>query len=308
MKSFITLVVIVTAILLSSCKDNSTAPRSSPAFSLNVSVTDTTGAPVPNLRVSGGSLISIPDFMGQGVRAWANGAYYARLTARDTAGGSVLYQDSILMVLGDVDIGNPPAWLGYTSSAGMLSLRDVSRFPGVLPLPPIPETTLEDPTPVSEFSILDTVMLILDDTSTHREQVVRKAIGNGDNVINIVWKPAAPSGSSSAIARIERGPDAPSLNAQANNQLNGFRPAAVQAATAILFDLLQAADVTLTVVRLDGSIISTLVGGRHAAGAYLVVWNANEGLPHAFGDIHRRSGAVDVRDWKLYQNYPNPFN
>ncbi len=309
MKPFITLALLVTTLFFFVCRENSTSPSSPTEFSLTIAVVDTQGAPVSNLRVVGGSLLSAGNFGGLGVQPWVNLVYRTSLRAVDTLTESLLFQDSILMVFADVDAGNPSAWLGNTSANGRLTLSDINRFPGILGLPPIPETSSQGPTPVAEFSIIDTALFIFVDTVTNRSQAERRVIGKGFNNLNVVWKPGAPAEQNPTT----RFPDArgggPMARKGIDRRWAGIAMTSGQAATAIGFDILTPAKVKLSVLQLDGSNPVSLIDSRLAAGSYRVIWSTQQPIAvsiHAGSE--KPASEIEGLDWKLYQNYPNPYN
>jgi len=321
MKLFRILIIVMFTCFLSSCHDKTiigpSTGASNAGFSIIIIVKDSIGNPVPYLRVVGGSLASIEYFFNQGVRAWVNSAYVARLTARDTADNSLKFQDSIFMVYGDVDIGNPPAWLGYTASNGELTLNDINRFPGILKLPSIPETNIDGPTPISNFSILDTAMFIFIDTVTHNQQVERSVIQNGINILHVKWT----QGTENVIPmnRFSGNPNNPAKSERdkffkiGNPTFNGESHAtSLLAATVIRFDLAAVANVNLSILQPDDSIISILIDKPLSAGAYAILWNTqlqpSISNRNAFKLDQMLTPIPIVTDWKLYQNYPNPYD
>jgi hypothetical protein len=311
--------LLTCTVLLSSCKDDTTAPRSSAEFSLEIIVKNNIGAPVSNLRVIGGSRTSIHNFNGSDLHSWTNGVYIARLTARDTAHQSLLFRDSVFMVFADVDIGNPPAWIGYTSSAGVLSLTDINRFPGVLSLPPIPETR-DDPTPLSNFSVLDTAIFVLLDTLTNKQQVEWRVIQKSANIINVQWTQTlgmAPTVTDLVPLRerdvMMNGIGDAHFNTGAAKPNLDDHTASPLAATALRFDVPMQANVNLSVLQPDGTTMSILFDQRLDAGFYSAVFSVFGNPPmdgsSASQKAFRTSGIEDVPTvWKLHQNYPNPFN
>lgn len=113
------------------------------------------------------------------------GAYRCIATAYDLQTSTPLYRDSILMVLWqpvpDFSV------LGHTDSRGLFETQDSLLFPNTMTLPPIPVTTMADPTVIDSFSILDTVRIVLTDTTTSVMRSFVRTVTNGRNVFELNW-------------------------------------------------------------------------------------------------------------------------
>jgi hypothetical protein len=116
--------------------------------------------------------------------------FKCRLIARDTTSGAVLFADSNYAVLWQRDA--TLAVIGLTSASGTFESRDSLLFPNVLTLPPLVMTSAAGPTPLGEFSVRDTVMLVLTDTVSQRSQSYHTVIVHGANTISLIWAPSAP--------------------------------------------------------------------------------------------------------------------
>ncbi len=296
------LLVIVSTLLLFSCKDDSVSPNSGKGFFVTITVKDSAGNPVQNLQVIGGNALSPPYFQSIPVETWANRAYYARIIVQDTVSGTVLFRDSVLTVFGDIDISNPPSLLGTTSSAGTVTIEDPSRLPGFLHLSQIPITTTDGPDTVGWFSIRDTAIIILRDPITNQQQRQKIVIKPGVNFISIVWSP--PTASLPTIERrIFPG------RSQQESQKAGDVPTQSLATTVIMFDLPYAAHITFTAVRMDGTVFSTLIDQTLWAGYYWVQFNISGDGINLQKQSSQQSTANPIPErWAIHQNFPNPFN
>ena len=82
--------------------------------------------------------------------------------------------------------------LGYTSASGSFSTIDSLRFPNVLTLPPLIHTGESGSGTLGTFSLSDTLVFVLTDTASHRQQsferVVHKATNNS---LSFAWQPTA---------------------------------------------------------------------------------------------------------------------
>jgi hypothetical protein len=307
------LLLIAIALIVFSCKDNSSGPSTTSGFTLKISVKDSHGSPVANLRVSGGNLLPMGN--AEGGQAWVNELFIARLVARDTSLRTVVFRDSILMVLADADQANPLSWLGQTSNSGELVLSDVNRFPGILSIPQIP-LTQNDPTPLMYFPILDTVILIIRDTVTQRQQTERRVLFNGTNIIEVQWSPSQAT-SLSVADPISLGIQGEHANAsmgnpatsRAGSRLNVMNETSLVGTTTISFDVATRASVAVTILHLDGTTISSPLDQNLDAGSYRLQWKAlTQGVAKVHLHTQLTQPSKTLTSWKLGQNYPNPFN
>ncbi len=124
-------------------------------------------------------------------RDYPTRVFKCRLTARDTATGSVLFVDSNYAVLWQRDASL--AVIGTTSASGTFETRDSLLFPNVLTLPPMILTSSSGPTPIGEFTVRDTVMIVLTDSVSQQSQNYPTVIVNGPNAISLTWAPSLHS-------------------------------------------------------------------------------------------------------------------
>lgn len=293
---------IACTIMFLSCSSETTSSEPPVPFSLKITVKDTTGHPVPNLRIAGGSLLSLTDMAHQGVRPWVVQIGRVRLVASDTTGSSVLFRDSILAVYATPDNAAPGSLLGYTTAAGVLQLDNAARFPGVFALPSIPETDEFDSV-ISQFTIRDTALFRIVDTATHAFQTVYRVLGNGANTFEFVWRPTLPG--ESMPGRTE-----PSISGATDGARRSEGVFRVLSSTAMHFDAPVPAKIDLSVFRVDGYSITTLVNQRMPAGRFSIIWSTFVEPIAKGADSVVAVGPTPVIPtvWKLDQNYPNPFN
>lgn len=288
MKSLVILFSIICLILISSCKDDTNGPPPPPTeFSLKITVKDTLGRPVPNLRILGGSMLSLPNPISPDLRFWAARVWWARLVAKDSMTNSILFRDSVLMVFGEVDHANSTSWFGYTSASGELTLSDANRFFGLRSFGDIPFRD-ESNNLLGSFRILDTAIFWIQDTLTNKRQEERRVIRNGTNLIDIVWKPTSPSQTK-------------------QHQENG-EIASILATTGIEISVASRSRVNLSVLQADGSLLSTLTDRIMGDSVYTFDWHIDSGGPFVGRPVTSSAKMAKLLiGWKLNQ-YPNPFN
>lgn len=129
--------------------------------------------------------------------------YKCRMVARALVADSIMFRDSIYVVLHqpDASIGI----LGWTDQSGKFQSSDTLLFPNVLGLPPIPQTGPGGPQPLGSFSIGDTLLITLTDTTTARAQTFTRAIHKGANDMQLIWNPVEPDRSIRKALRVDKG-------------------------------------------------------------------------------------------------------
>lgn len=259
-KSILTAISVIP--LLISCKSDSTGPSAVTPhhFSLNISVRNSNGGPVPGLRISAWNLLSpvtqpgllkrvshppttqsvtsiafetpvassvdLSAFELDGTLARtifsndraAPGRYSTnwiihgqvptrvfkcRFVARDTASGVVLFKDSIYAVLQQPDASI--SILGWTDASGTFETQDTLLFPNLLTLPPLVCTDANG-TRLGTFSITDSVLVTLSDTTAQKSHQFARIVRDGVNDIQLVWNPTAASAIDSETQHAPQGP------------------------------------------------------------------------------------------------------
>jgi hypothetical protein len=101
---------------------------------------------------------------------------------------TVLYRDSIYSLCWQPYAER--SILGWTSNTGTWSSRDSLTFPNVLTLPSLVHTGGTGWDTLGTFSLSDTLIFVLTDTSTHRQQFVEAVVRNGtQDSLRFVWQP-----------------------------------------------------------------------------------------------------------------------
>jgi hypothetical protein len=84
--------------------------------------------------------------------------------------------------------------LGYTSVAGTFYTKDSLRFPNVLSVPPLVHTGSSGSDTLGLFSLSDTLVFVLTDTATHRQQFFERVVHKQQHdSLNFIWHPTSLS-------------------------------------------------------------------------------------------------------------------
>lgn len=109
------------------------------------------------------------------------------LEARDTASNALFVRETRLMLLYQPDV--QASKNGFTDLGGVYSTTNPLEVPSVLSLPVLIHTQ-DDPTPLGEISVLDSVIVVLNDTATGQRQMYRRKVDAGANEWSFVFSPA----------------------------------------------------------------------------------------------------------------------
>jgi hypothetical protein len=118
-----------------------------------------------------------------------SGVYKCKLISRDTINSSILFSDSIYMVLWKAPC-TACEYLGYTGSKGEYQTNNSLLFPSLYFLPWIPYID-ENNNTFANFRFQDSIIIVLNDTSQNRHQEYRRTIHWGVNQFKLTWDPPA---------------------------------------------------------------------------------------------------------------------
>ncbi len=118
------------------------------------------------------------------------GVYKCIASAYDPDGGTLIYRDSIWMVMWQPD--PEITVIGYTGSDGSFETSDSLLFPSTFKPPRIPRTGEQDDTVIDSFTVLDTIVIALTDTVTNKLRTFTRKITNGRNFFELEWEPLSP--------------------------------------------------------------------------------------------------------------------